>query len=452
MPMPHATLDQRPMRRLLSPFTRFTQLESSGSIVLLLATLAALAIANSHFAAAYNALVELPMGARFGRFSSQWTLNGFINDGLMAIFFLVVGLEVKREILVGELASLQRALLPAFGALGGVLTPALIYTVLNRNTANARGWGVPIATDIAFSLAVLTVFGTRIPTGLKLFLVTLAIVDDVAGVVVIATAYTRSLHLGFVAVAVLIFALCLVLNRLGVIWLSVYAVMGVALWWALSESGIHPTLSGIVLALAVPSRSFMEPATFVDRGERRMRRLADSMIQMAPLSRESREHLRMIRLATELLESPLDRLQGYLHPWVSFVIVPLFAFTNAGIRLHGFHASTMLKAEYSGIFLGLLLGKPIGITAFSWIAVRLGFAELPYGVRWHQLHAVSWLGGIGFTVSIFIAGLAFDGTSDSVTARNAVLMASASAAVLGAAMLMLTHRPSLYEQPDSPVP
>jgi NhaA family Na+:H+ antiporter len=270
--------------------------------------------------------------------------------------------------------------------------------------------------------------------------------------VVIATAYTRSLHLGFVLLAVLIFALCLILNRLGVIRLSVYAVMGVALWWALRESGIHPTLSGIVLALAVPSRSFMEPAAFVDRGERRMRRLAESMIHMPPLSRESREHLRMLRHGTELLESPLDRLQGYLHPWVSFVIVPLFAFTNAGIPLHGFHASTMLKAEYSGIFLGLLLGKPIGITAFSWIAVRLGFAELPYGVRWRQLHAVSWLGGIGFTVSIFIAGLAFDGTSNSVTARDAVLMASASAAVLGAAILTLTHRPSLYQQPDSSVP
>jgi NhaA family Na+:H+ antiporter len=312
-----------------------------------------------------------------------------------------VGLEVKREFLTGELRSLRRALLPVLAALGGVVTPALLYLVLNGSGPAARGWGVPIATDVAFSLAVLAVFGRRIPTGLKVFLVALAIVDDIAGVAVIAVAYTQQLRLDYLAIAGLLFAICLLLNWRDVRALIVYVPLGVALWWAMNMSGIHPTMAGILFALALPA----------GRG----------------------------RDAGGVQKSPASRLERALHPWVSFAIVPLFALVNAAISLHGVNREALLHPLFLGVVLGLLLGKPLGITLFSWIAVRLRLAELPRNVSWSQLHAVSWLGGIGFTVSIFIAGLAFQTEEQYTLARIAVLAASACAAGIGAWALAATH-------------
>ena len=436
-----ALVEQRSVRGLLSSFARFTHTESLSGVLLLIATAASLVLANSRFASAYASFTHLSMRVSLGRVSYDWTLRAGVNDALMAVFFLVVGLEIKREFVVGELASFRKAILPVFGALGGVLTPALIYGLLNGSRGSAgRGIGVPIATDIAFSLAILAVFGSRIPTGLKLFLVTLAIVDDIVGILVIATVYTRRLHPEFLAIAILLFLACLALNRFGVIRLGVYGLMGVALWLALSASGIQATVAGIALALAIPSRSLIHPRQFLGFGKARMSRLAQATANPDPLNRRSREILRTLRQDIALVESPLDRMQAHLHPWVSFGIVPLFAFTNAGISLHRFHVRTALDPIFMGIVLGLVLGKPLGITAFSWLAVRCGMAELPAEVRWMQLHAVSWLGGIGFTVSLFIAGLAFDSTEQSAVARMAVLMASAVAAAAGAAMLAITHR------------
>jgi NhaA family Na+:H+ antiporter len=388
---------QRPVQQLIAPFVRFVHLESAGSIVLLLATVAALVAANSELGDVYEALLKYSVGGN----AFHWSVHAFVNDGLMAIFFLIVGLEVKREFLTGELQSLRRALLPVLAALGGVVTPAALYLILNGSGPDARGWGVPIATDVAFSLAVLAVFGKRIPVGLKVFLVALAIVDDIAGVAVIAVAYTRELRLGYLAIAVLLFAVCLLLNRRGVRWLSLYVPLGVALWWATHMSGVHPTMAGILFALALPS----------GRG-------SDTGVGQ---------------------ESPASRLEHALHPWVSFGIVPLFALVNAGISLHGLNRGTVLHPIFLGVVLGLMLGKPLGITLFSWIAVRLRLAELPRQVSWSQLHAVSWLGGIGFTVSIFIAGLAFQTEEQYTLARMAVLAASAGAAGIGMWGLAITH-------------
>ena len=434
---PHS--DRRPVKHLLEPFTRFAQLESSSSIVLLLATIAALLLANSRLDGTYEALLQFPMGASAGSVSFQLTIHDWVNDALMAIFFLVVGLEVKRELLIGELASFRRAFLPVLAALGGVLTPALIYFALNVHGPGARGWGIPVATDIAFSLAVLKLFGTRIPIGLKIFLASLAIVDDIAGVLIIAVAYTRQLHLWYFALVALLFLICLLLNRLGVTRLSAYMAVGIALWWAFRASGLHPTLAGILLALAIPSRTFIPAGRFLDRGRIRLRQFEEAVERSGPQSHDVREPLHKLRTGLEWAESPLDRLQSTLHPWVSFVIVPLFALTNAGISLHRFHAGTMLHPAFLGIFFGLVLGKPLGITAFSWLAVRLRLAELPAGVRWIDLHAVAWLGGIGFTVSIFIAGLAFATEEQYTAARIAVLAASACAAAMGATLLSLTR-------------
>jgi NhaA family Na+:H+ antiporter len=410
-------------------------LESSSSIVLLLATIAALAWANSRFSPDYDAFLHLPIGASVGRASFHWPLHEWVNDALMAIFFLVVGLEVKRELLIGELASFRRAFLPVLAAIGGVIIPALIYLALNFHGPDARGWGVPVATDIAFSLAVLKIFGSRVPLGLKVFLASLAIVDDIAGVLIIAVAYSSQIHLLYVALVVLLFLVCLILNRLGVTRLSAYMVVGVALWWAFRASGLHPTLAGVLLALAIPSRTFIPASNFLDHGRSRLNQFEEAIERSGPQSHDVREPLHNLRIGLEGAESPLDRLQTALHPWVSFGIVPLFALVNAGISLRGFHAGTVLHPAFLGIFFGLVLGKPIGITAFSWLAVRLRFAELPPGVHWLDVHAVAWLGGIGFTVSIFIAGLAFVTEDGYTTARIAVLVASACAAAIGAALL-----------------
>jgi NhaA family Na+:H+ antiporter len=434
-------IDQRPVRRLVEPLLRFVRLESAGSIVLLLATIAAVVMASSAFAPRYFSFLDYPIGFSAGDSLFQWPVQLWVNDGLMAIFFLSVGLEVKRELRVGELTSVRRALLPVLAALGGVVVPATLYILLNQDGGGASGWGVPIATDIAFSLAVLAVFGRRIPLGLKIFLVTLAIVDDIAGVIVIATAYTHNFHLGYLALALLVFLVCLVMNRLGVNQLTLYLLAGTVMWWAMHRSGVHATLAGVLLAMAIPVRIFIPPDTLLTRGRKRLDQFARSVEQEGPLSRDARHQLHMIRLGLELSESPLDRLQGALHPWVSFVIMPLFAFTNAGMALGGMHGSAFLRDPiFYGIVLGLVLGKPIGITLFSWLAVRLRLADLPSGISWKQLHAVAWLGGIGFTISIFIAGLAFPTDEQYTMARLAVLLASVCAALLGTLLVAATCR------------
>jgi Na+:H+ antiporter, NhaA family len=435
-----AEIDQRPVRRLIAPFARFTQLESSGSIVLLVAAISALVLANTGLAPTYEKLLEFPVGASAGRFAFNLSLRDWVNDGLMTIFFLVMSLEVKRELLIGELASWRRSLLPVAAALGGVLTPALIYYALNAGGPHVKGWGIPIATDIAFSIAILGVFGKRIPVALKIFLVTLAIVDDIAGVAVIATAYSQHLHFRYLFVAALLFVFCLILNRLGVIRLRIYMMVGIALWWTVHASGVHATLAGVLLALATPSRTFIPPERFLERGKHRLAEFARSVEDAGPRNPEARGHLHMIRAGIELYVSPLERLQAVLHPWVSFVIIPLFALANAGISLNRIHRSAELLPVFWGIFLGLVLGKPIGISLFAWIAVRLRLAELPNGVNWKQLHAVSWLGGIGFTISIFIAGLAFETDQLYTLSRMAIFLGSITAAGIGLLLLAINRQ------------
>jgi Na+:H+ antiporter, NhaA family len=447
---PIAEIDQRPVRRLIAPFARFLQLESAGSIVLLMAAISALVLGNTHLAPTYERFFDFPVGASAGGLAFRSSIRDWVNDGLMTIFFLVVGLEVKRELLVGELAAWRRALLPVAAALGGVLTPALIYYALNADGSDARGWGIPIATDIAFSIAILALFGKRIPVGLKIFLVTLAIVDDIAGVAVIAAVYTWQLHPRYLLIAAVVFVFCLILNRLGVIRLRVYMMAGVVLWWALHASGLHATLAGVLLALAIPSRTFLAPDRFLERGKHRLAEFARSVEYAGARSKEAHDHLHMMRAGIELYESPLDRLQSALHPWVSFAIVPLFALANAGISLDGVHLDATVHPVFWGILLGLVLGKPIGITLFAWTAVRLHLAELPHGVNWRQLHAVSWLGGIGFTISIFIAGLAF-GTDQLYTlSRMAIFLASMSAAGIGI-MLLAINRQRLTSGEADPI-
>lgn len=450
-------IETHPVQRLMVSFARFAQMESAGSIALLFATITALVLANSHFADTYRHFIEFPMSGSFGHFSVRWNFQEFVNDALMAYFFLLVGLEVKREILVGQLATARRALLPLLGALGGVVAPALLYWAVNRSGPEAAGWGIPIATDIAFALATVGIFGSRVPVGLRMFLLTLAVIDDIAGVFVIAVAYSGQLHLQYLALACLLFLIALGLNRAGVISLATYLVIGVALWVAFYASGVHATLAGVAIALAIPAEGLLPSENFLEEQRDRLTEVARSAEMGHPLSREARRRLHRIRSSIKVLESPLDRMESRLHPWVSFGILPLFALVNAGVSLRDVQSESVLtQPMFYGIMLGLLVGKPVGIMLACWIAVRLRLAELPVNVRWRELHAVSWLGGIGFTVSIFIADLAFRSSKQYTISRIAIFAASLCAASIGAAMLAVVYprsprrrKPGVDMEPDS---
>lgn len=434
-------IEPRPISRLLQPFQEFAALEAAGGLLLLLATVTALVLANSPLGKMYEDLLHMPIALSFGDKALDGSFHFWINDGCMAFFFLLVGLEIKRELLLGELSSIRKALLPLLAAGGGVIFPALIYYGLNHGRDSASGWGVPMATDIAFSLAILALMGKRIPTGIKVFLTAFAIADDIAGVLVIAAVYTEQLNVYMLLLAALCLGGCILANRAGVIRLRIYLIIGSLMWLALLRSGVHATLAGLLVAMTVPARTFLEPKNFLARGRVRLSEFEEAVAERSLPTPGMKESLHRLRYGIELVESPLDRLEDKIHPWVSYCIVPIFAFVNAGIPLSGLQWENLLHPALPGIYFGLVIGKPLGITLFSWIAVRSGVAKLPYDVSWRQLHAVSWLGGIGFTISIFIANLAFgNGTVDAV-ARIAILAASLTAAILGSLfMLAATSR------------
>ncbi len=350
----------------------FLRLEAAGGILLMAATLLALGTANSPLREAYQSFLDLPFSISLGGAGLSKPLLLWINDGLMAVFFLLVGLELKREVLEGHLSSLRRATLPAFGALGGMAVPALVFFFLNaRDPAALRGWAIPTATDIAFALGVLSLLGKRVPTGLKAFLLSVAVFDDLGAIVVIALFYSGGLSLVSLAAAGALLLGLALLNRLGVKRPAPYFLLGIPLWVAVLKSGVHATLAGVVLALFIPLRP--------PKGEE-----------------NSRE------------EPLLRRLEHSLHPWVAFGILPLFAFANAGVSLEGLSPSDLLHPLSLGVAGGLLLGKPVGVLALSALAVRLKLAALPEGVNWRLLLGTALLCGIGFTMSLFIASLAFE--------------------------------------------
>jgi Na+:H+ antiporter, NhaA family len=408
--------------------------EAFGGILLLVCAFTALIWANSPWGATYDALwaTELTLGTV--HFHLTESLHHWVNDGLMAIFFFVVGLEIKRELLVGELASPRRAALPAIAALGGVLVPAVIYSLLNRGTTGGDGWGIPMATDIAFALGLLALLGDRIPLGLKVFLTALAIVDDIVAVMVIAVFYTAQVHWQALGLAVLILAALIGANRLGLRRPEVYAVLGLALWAAVIESGVHATVAGILLAFTIPASTRINPSAFLARSRailqdfERAGRGNDSGVSI--LTNGARqEALAELEDAVEGAGAPLQRMEHVLHPWVAFAIVPLFALANAGVRIEGDLGAVLGNRLTLGVVLGLVLGKQIGVTLGAWLAVRSGLTELPEGVRWRQIYGAGWLAGIGFTMSLFVADLAF------ADAAEAPLLTSAKLGILGASLL-----------------
>ncbi len=378
----------------------FIKLESAGGILLFGAAVAAMIAANSPLASVYASLLDTVVAVQVGDLVINKPLLLWVNDGLMALFFFVIGLEVKREILEGELSSLRAIALPGFGALGGMLVPAAIYVALNwRDPIALDGWGIPVATDIAFALGLLSVFGRRIPTPLKTFLLTLAIFDDLAAIVIIAIFYTGDLAVPALLVGAAALAAGVVFNRLGVTRVSAYVLVGLVLWVAVLKSGVHATLAGVLIAFCIPMRD--------PRGE-----------------------------------SPLRKLEHDLHSPVAFVILPVFAFVNAGLALSGIGVDELLHPVTVGVAAGLFLGKPVGILGFVAIAAVLGLAALPRGVTWAQIAGVAFACGIGFTMSLFIAGLAFEHGSGDYFAgdRLGILAGSLASAIAAYVVLRLSCR------------
>lgn len=378
----------------------FLALESAGGLVLMAAAVLALVVANSPLARAYEAFLDVPVQVRVGALDIAKPLLLWINDGLMAVFFLLVGMELKREVVEGHLSSLRQASLPAFAALGGMLAPAAIYAAINRGDAAAlKGWAIPMATDIAFALGVVALLGSRVPAALKALLLSIAIFDDLGAIVVIAAFYTAGLSVVSLAVAAGLIVGLAILNRSGVTRPAAYLVLGVPLWVAMLKSGVHATLAGVIVALFIPLRGKDESAG-----------------------------------------APLRHLEHALHPWVAFGVLPVFAFANAGVPLAGLSPSDALHPIPLGIIAGLFLGKPIGIVLLCLIAVRLGLAALPAGVGWGPVAATGVLCGIGFTMSLFIASLAFEAgpAGPQGLDRLGILIGSFASGVVGYLLLRMS--------------
>ncbi|GBC92082.1 Na(+)/H(+) antiporter NhaA [bacterium HR15] len=436
-----------PIERLSRPFQEFAHQASSGGIVLLFCAIVALLWANSLFAPAYFRLWQTPVEVRFGAWIAlDKPLLLWINDGLMAIFFFLVGMEIKRELLVGELASWRQAMLPIVAAIGGMVMPALIFYALNAGTPEIRGWGIPMATDIAFALGALALLGTRAPLALKVLLSALAIIDDLGAVLVIALFYTENMKPNALFYALLAFTGMLIANRLGVRNTLVYFLIGCVMWYFMLKSGVHATVAGVLGAWAIPVRQRIAPEQYVACVREYLRQFETPhrkpTIILNPIQQSAVE---AIERASERVQSPLQRLEHVLHPWVAFGILPVFALANAGVSLFGEqNAIDWGSRVLWGVALGLLLGKPIGITLASWLAVRAGVAQLPSGVGWAHIGGVGLLGGIGFTMALFIAQLAYDAHTLNL-AKMGVLIGSAAAGIAGFLWLRLLTHP----QPES---
>ncbi len=428
---------KEPIDRILLPFQEFLRQEASGGILLMICTVAALAWANSPWSASYADLWSARLTVDFAGHSLSKSLLLWVSDGLMAVFFFVVGLEIKREVLVGELSSARQAALPLVAALGGMVAPALIYAGVNRGQDTLQGWGVPMATDIAFALAVLLLLGDRVPAAAKVFLTAIAIADDIGATLVIALFYSESINLTALAVGGGFWASMVAANRAGVRNSLAYAVLGFGLWVFFLKSGVHPTIAGVLGAMAIPARTRVDAGYFTDRA-----RVYTDRFARASQSRESiltnpeqRAALHALEHVSRQAQAPLQILEHGLHPWVTVVIMPVFALANAGVAL-GTGASDLFASPAAvGILAGLVLGKPLGILAFSLAAVRLRVAELPEGLSWTALLGLGCLAGIGFTMSLFIASLAFTDPATLATAKTAILAGSLASGVAGTAVL-----------------
>ena len=415
---------ERVVPRLIArPLREFLETESAGGLVLLAAAAVALIWANSPFSSSYRALWATDLSIRLGPYLIAMDLRHWINDGLMAIFFFVVGLEIKREVVVGELSTARKAALPAVAAVGGMVVPALIYLALNAGSEGSSGWGIPMATDIAFAVGVLSLLGGRINASLKIFLLSLAIADDIGAILVIGLFYSKGIALDALGVAAVVVLAIVGLRRVRVTWIPLYVALGAGLWLAMLHSGIHPTIAGIALGVLAPARPLVRTR---DEESVHLDARGDGVTAEKVTAFKLRAHERV---------AVTERLQHALHPWTGFVIIPLFALANAGVSL-GIDGRDVSWAVTVGVIAGLVVGKPLGITLFAWAGARLGLLERPAGVSWPEIVGVAALAGIGFTISLFIAGLAFDDPALIDAAKIGILGGSLLASLLGAWILL----------------
>ncbi|MGV8917598.1 MAG: Na+/H+ antiporter NhaA [Pseudomonas sp.] len=418
--------------RALSALERFSHIEAVSGIILLLAALAALIWANSPVADSYEHFWNTQLTIGLGDFSVSRSLHFLVNDGLMTIFFLVVGAEIRQEIKDGALANMKLATLPLGAALGGVLMPAIIYALLNHSTAASAGWAVPTATDIAFAVGVLALLGKSIPTGVRILLLALAIIDDIVAILIIAVFYTASLDYLGLLVAVIGLLLVLAFQRMGISKAYAYVLPGAIVWFGLLKTGIHPTLAGVVLGLMTPVYSKPTTERPLETIGRTFQELAERFSQSGGNPHSVAKPLKQLRHAEREMLPPVQRVQAALHPWVAFGVMPLFALANAGVSFAGASLDAPVSQHvFAGVILALVLGKPLGVILASVTLVKLNICKLPDGVTWSGVGLVGLLAGIGFTMSIFIASLAFSDPALLAAAKLSVLAASSVAAILG---------------------
>ena len=423
----------------LTTFQRFFRTETVGGLVLLAFGLSALAIANSPLAGAYNHLWEMPLTLGIVPHELSLSLHDWVNDGLMAVFFLLVGLEIKRELLAGELSSARQAALPIACAIGGMVVPAGIYLIFNFGGSGSHGWGIPMATDIAFALGTLNLVAPRAPIGAKVLLTALAIVDDMGAVLVIAFFYSEAIMWSALGAAALTLLVLIGFNRIGVGRLWPYLLGGLVLWYFVHESGVHATIAGVALAFTIPTRTRMNAVEF----SREARSLLDRFDRKETgdfqvlTSKGQQEILFALERASEGVGAPILRLEYALHNFSAFIVMPLFAFANAGVKID----LSMQHAEIGlGILAGLILGKPVGIMTAAFISVKTGIAKLPQAVNWRSLLGYACLAGIGFTMSLFVAMLAFADTALVDAAKRGIIVGSLFAGVAGAVILKIGPR------------
>ena len=426
----------------------FVHEQASSGFVLLASAVVALVWANSLWSGAYDNFWHTEISIQIGAFDLSKTLLHWINDGVMVVFFFVVGLEIKRELLVGELSSPRQMALPLIAAVGGMAVPALIYTAFNFDSQGSGGWGIPMSTDIAFSLGVLALLGSRVPLALKSFLVAVAIIDDIGAVLVIAIFYTEEIAPVYLLVGFSILAALFAFNRVGVRHPFPYIFAGVFVWLAFLQSGVHATLAGVLLAATIPARSRVNAGEFLETGREILDeyQTVGELGDAVPVRQERQAVLQDLEKAIGHVSMPLQRLEHALHPWVAFGIVPLFALANAGVSLNADFTSSLLDPVSLGIIGGLVIGNQIGITFAAWLAVRFGWGVLPTNVTWPQIYAVAWLGGIGFTMSLFVSTLTFSENSMLDVSKIGVLTASIFSGIVG---LLLVHRFTSTPKPDA---
>jgi len=429
-------------RILITPFQKFVRIESLSGILLFGATLVAVILANSPLSERFQSIWQYKIGFGTSGFALVKPLILWINDGLMAIFFFLIGLEIKRELLIGELNSVKKASFPLFAAIGGMILPVVLFLILNRNPENSHAWGIPMATDIAFSLAILTILGKRVPLGIKVFLTAFAIVDDLGAVIVIALFYSESIRWSLIAIAIVLLAILFFLSYRRIYFRWVILIFGIVIWVLFLKAGIHPTIAGVLLAFTIPIRQRIGVETYVEKLCDIVEDIKESEGADTPLlTKEQIESIDDMEEWTEKVQSPLQHLEHSLHDWVAYLIMPLFALSNAGVAFRG--GGDLDNRLGLIIVISLVAGKLIGVSLFSWISVKLGLAELPEMVSFKQVTGIALLAGVGFTMSIFVANLAFPGDPLLLdSAKAGILIGSLVAGIAGYAVLRTVSRKS----------